>query len=272
MSTTTTNYNLIKPELTDVADITAMNDNWDKLDQVIKENDVRGQINAHNTDGSAHNDIRTQLSDHINDKNNPHEVTAAQVGALPLDGSKSMTGALWLAAYLGRVAAFSNSTVLQNFRSSKDTNNGVSLDVSSNRDLAEALTLEKTVSGTTTSYKIFGEHNLSALFALGAAKISAKGTYTGTGTVGEDNQNSLTFEFTPKIVIISGGSTGFGVYLWGDTRFIPVMLSSSTTMYEIVTVSGNTMSWYATTGQSTNATAQYQFNTKSTKYSYIAIG
>lgn len=32
MSTTTTNLGLIKPELTDAADITAMNPNWDKLD------------------------------------------------------------------------------------------------------------------------------------------------------------------------------------------------------------------------------------------------
>lgn len=32
MSTTTTNYNFIKPALTDPADITAFNANWDKLD------------------------------------------------------------------------------------------------------------------------------------------------------------------------------------------------------------------------------------------------
>ena len=37
MSTTTTNYGLVKPELTDAADITAMNINWDTLDTKIKE-------------------------------------------------------------------------------------------------------------------------------------------------------------------------------------------------------------------------------------------
>lgn len=36
MSTTTTNYNLIKPELTDAADITATNENWDKIDLELK--------------------------------------------------------------------------------------------------------------------------------------------------------------------------------------------------------------------------------------------
>ena len=36
MSTTTTNYKLFKPELTDVADITAMNENWDTIDSELK--------------------------------------------------------------------------------------------------------------------------------------------------------------------------------------------------------------------------------------------
>ena len=36
MSLTTKNYNLIKPELTDRADITAFNDNWDKIDDQLK--------------------------------------------------------------------------------------------------------------------------------------------------------------------------------------------------------------------------------------------
>ena len=36
MSTTTTNLGLIKPELTDVADITAMNQNWDIIDENLK--------------------------------------------------------------------------------------------------------------------------------------------------------------------------------------------------------------------------------------------
>ena len=36
MSATTTNYGLVKPELTDVADITAMNGNWDKIDAELK--------------------------------------------------------------------------------------------------------------------------------------------------------------------------------------------------------------------------------------------
>lgn len=37
MSTTTKNFGLIKPELTDAADITAMNENWDKIDDLSPE-------------------------------------------------------------------------------------------------------------------------------------------------------------------------------------------------------------------------------------------
>ena len=37
MSIATTNYALVKPELTDAADITAMNENWDKLDSTLKK-------------------------------------------------------------------------------------------------------------------------------------------------------------------------------------------------------------------------------------------
>ena len=36
MSTTTTNFGLIKPELSDPADITALNENWDKIDENLK--------------------------------------------------------------------------------------------------------------------------------------------------------------------------------------------------------------------------------------------
>jgi hypothetical protein len=35
LSTTTPNYGLIKPELTDPANITVMNENWDKIDELL---------------------------------------------------------------------------------------------------------------------------------------------------------------------------------------------------------------------------------------------
>ncbi len=47
MSTTTPNLSLIKPELTDPANITVMNENWDKIDAELKNlNEKIGEINA----------------------------------------------------------------------------------------------------------------------------------------------------------------------------------------------------------------------------------
>lgn len=43
--------------------------------------DVSAQISKHNSDTSAHSDIRKAVSDHAGSKNNPHGVTAALVGA-----------------------------------------------------------------------------------------------------------------------------------------------------------------------------------------------
>ena len=44
MSTITTNYEFIKPELTDAADITAMNTNWDILDDKLKSIEGSGDV------------------------------------------------------------------------------------------------------------------------------------------------------------------------------------------------------------------------------------
>lgn len=64
--------------------------------------DVSAQITAHNTNPSAHEDIRGLVSDvqqdlteHTENKSNPHQVTAAQVSALPLSGG-TLTGTLIL--------------------------------------------------------------------------------------------------------------------------------------------------------------------------------
>lgn len=50
MSTTTTNYKLHKPELSDPADITAMNPNWDKIDEELHNLNTK-RVTATSTDG-----------------------------------------------------------------------------------------------------------------------------------------------------------------------------------------------------------------------------
>ena len=54
MATKTSNYEFIKPELTDVADITATNENWDKIDEQL--NDITEDLaNCLPKDGTASN-------------------------------------------------------------------------------------------------------------------------------------------------------------------------------------------------------------------------
>ena len=86
------------------------------------------------------------------------------------------------------------------------------------------------------------------------------GTYTGTGTFGANNRNSLTFDFVPKMVFITlAGAAGLGAnngFLWcGD----PSVRTG-------VSVEGKTFTWYAA------ANAATQLNTSGSTYYYAAIG
>ena len=96
----------------------------------------------------------------------------------------------------------------------------------------------------------------------------ATGTYTGTGKDGSSNQNSLTFDFAPKLVIVgtvpSIDIVSPLVLIRGQST---TRISSTDDGNNIsVSWSGNTVSWYVI-----NDSASYQFNTVNTYY-YIAIG
>ena len=105
------------------------------------------------------------------------------------------------------------------------------------------------------------------------AKIQT-GSYVGTGTYGESNPNSLTFDFEPKLIMVSG--TGNDYYYHRliipfrgyGFAFISSQYSSATGGAHGVaaTFSGNTVSWYNIGGSG------YQFNGKNVTYVYCAIG
>lgn len=94
------------------------------------------------------------------------------------------------------------------------------------------------------------------------------GSYTGTGTYGESNPNSLTFEFEPKLLFFRQKSNGRGI---GDVNAIFTKNDDSAyiagaSWYAItVTWGGNAVSWYSTS-------TSYQMNSSGYEYSYIAIG
>lgn len=115
--------------------------------------------------------------------------------------------------------------------------------------------------------KIFNKANSKARIVTG--------NYVGTGTYGPKNPCSLTFDFTPKIVLMHrtgtyaySDSTHCMVFVWNITNGFDVGSSGSRT--NEVTYSGNTMSWYNTTGNLASAAAQ--LNARGTTYWYTAIG
>ena len=122
---------------------------------------------------------------------------------------------------------------------------------------------------------------LTQLFNIANPKAKiATSSYTGTGTYGADNPCSLTFPFVPRLILVTRTETsnflvpanttwqnGF-VWVTGAAEFAS---GSAISNYgsNIVTISGNTFSWYSP-GTSTNALNQC--NVSGAKYRCLAIG
>ena len=113
----TTNYGLNKPGGSDYARIDALNANMDAVDAALKdleESKAEGAaLAAHEADGVKHVSAAertawnakadgTATGAHISNTNNPHGVTAAQVGAVPLSGG-TLTGNLDIAKTIASV-------------------------------------------------------------------------------------------------------------------------------------------------------------------------
>lgn len=95
--------------------------------------------------------------------------------------------------------------------------------------------------------------------------------YTGTGTYGSSNPNTLTFSRVPEIVFFKDGGNKYGIraYAWGDTQFAGLVGNSN--YYLIASVEGTTMTWYVGGTGSSVATADTQMNVSGQKYKAIAV-
>lgn len=104
-----------------------------------------------------------------------------------------------------------------------------------------------------------------------AAKID-KGSYVGTGTYGASNPNSLTFDFVPKLVIVSGqgNSSNYGagfIYCWGSGKYTLIYGEYGGAHPTcVVSLAGKTMNWYDTNS------VNDQCNDSKFVFNYIAIG
>lgn len=115
------------------------------------------------------------------------------------------------------------------------------------------------------------ENGLGELWRLSCNKFTKieTGSYTGTGASGPSNPPcSITFDFVPKMVIITA-RTGGGVFqLWyeGLADGAYALFPYNTSYYNHFTLNGNTLSWYNDYDKSNE-----QFNEKFV-YTYIALG
>lgn len=225
--------------------------------------------------------------------NQVENLTPAAIGAVAKTGD-TMTGNLFIKksvpemdfantsltdGRLGYILMGSDKTF--NFGNFLDGNNKQALYVQPETAvLKNALRMQRTVNGVTNYYSVLHEGNLSD---LGVARI-ATGSYTGTGTYGSDNPNSLTLPFKPKLLMIAPAAYGIdfedtntstffyesAIWFAGTTK---LAYRDSITHYDIAyctfSASGNTISWYSNTA---NGLARTQLNTAGTKYAYIAIG
>ena len=100
---------------------------------------------------------------------------------------------------------------------------------------------------------------------------TVSGSYVGTGEYGKDHPNHLEFSFVPKLVVIVINATGIleagNVLLWGQSSSSGVGGTTNTggCLNQILTWSGQTLSWYA-------GNQEKQLNQAQTTYHYFALG
>lgn len=101
------------------------------------------------------------------------------------------------------------------------------------------------------------------------------GSYTGTGTYGVNNKNSLTFEFVPKIIFIQQvAPNGVGSSNGAKRSFMAVngvsgeqYSGGANNQGVMLSWSSNTVTWYNPSGG-----ASYQLNDSGASYVYVALG
>lgn len=293
--------------------------------------------------------VLDDYEEHLGAKNNPHKVTAAQVGALPIGGG-TLTGAeLFLRGGLARVAGGQDYVQLDVFDTEKDSKNRrkLVLNGGNKTTIDKAAIISDTKNGAETVYTLYGTHNKPTAKDVGAVplsrqfsgkdlltmtdegnfyitnaqntpsskagylrvvphptasdyrviywrdynstteyvnvleegswsgwtkvgavpKLSQTGTYTGTGTAGQDNPCSLTFDAPPKFVVISDHMASYiGFFIRGVNQFIVFSSNGIMSSGANVTWSGNTLTWYMANGGQ-----YYQLNGGTWTYTYVAI-
>lgn len=106
----------------------------------------------------------------------------------------------------------------------------------------------------------------AAIASRGNCQI-VTGSYTGTGTYGSGNPNTLTFDFQPVLVILNTGNAGTynTIPVHHILKYPSVKMGYATNSPGTLSWSGHSVSWY-------NDSAEAQFNAADKTYQYIAFG
>lgn len=97
----------------------------------------------------------------------------------------------------------------------------------------------------------------------------ATGSYTGTGTKGASNPNSLTFSFPPKFLVVLPINGGYRLILVRGVEKSNTSPNGHSYGNINVEWAGSTVSWYTT---DSDAGVDFQLNRLDTQYFYFAIG
>ena len=182
MSTTTTNLGLVKPEMTDAADITAMNGNWDKIDTNIQ------------------NSIT-----HIASTNNPHGVTKSQVGLGNVNNTSDLDKPISTAVQTA-LDTKANTSALPNITKNPDSATGdiinthltIGEENTGNSDYGLLVGNKNSISSAKYACFILGGHNNS---------LASNFQYWDSGIIGgSDNSITATSINSANNDIILGGS------------------------------------------------------------------
>ena len=146
---------------------------------------------------------------------------------------------------------------------------------------ASGIPITSTPSADTTVWIDPNENIINSLFDS-SVKI-ATGKYIGDGTYGQSNPNSITFDFTPKLVIIREGHDGKSItsqlpqlafmWIYGMNIITPISESpsGSSNINLKCALNEKTLSWYGVYDDNVSI-QDYQMNTKNSTYYYFAIG
>jgi hypothetical protein len=270
MSIKTTKLELIKPELTDTADITATNENWDKLDKALLTNDdgaipeplkfekglVTGETIKSDTPitdniGTPEVPFGSMYAKHYNLYS--YENIKAGEMSVHVTGTTSTKGEAVIGAgnelkegvkgnSRGRVRLYG-------------TDSGY-IDVISGNEGAE-------------NYEIHLPNGNGTLALEGNTCKIATGEYTGGGKHSSTTPNTLSFPFTPKVVMISCNDTDCSGVPWiYGNKYGQIVDVASNNIYCKLTWTTDGLSWY----EGSNHTGWKQLDSSGKTYRWVAIG